>query len=165
MVLAKLDANQVVATVSPCDKKRSRFSVPLWGSQKAINQLDFSMIFHKICMPSEHQWVVWEKEAALEAVGVYRNWLWIIRKYGAEYPALPPSIEIDEIWHYHILDTRKYQKDCQAIFGCFLDHYPYFGIDDKSTMEDLSNAFETTKLLYRQEFGCELPSLLIQENR
>jgi hypothetical protein len=34
-----------------------------------------------------------------------------------------PTKAIDEMWHYHILDTAKYDADCDVLFGCRLDHY------------------------------------------
>jgi hypothetical protein len=35
---------------------------------------------------------------------------------------------VDEIWHQHILDTHAYHRDCDAIFGSYLHHFPYFGM-------------------------------------
>eukprot|EP01116_Phalansterium_solitarium_P017493 TRINITY_DN431_c0_g1_i1.p1 TRINITY_DN431_c0_g1~~TRINITY_DN431_c0_g1_i1.p1 ORF type:complete len:232 (+),score=15.46 TRINITY_DN431_c0_g1_i1:172-867(+) len=34
----------------------------------------------------------------------------------------PPDVEVDKIWHKHILQTRKYAEDCQLVFGEFLHH-------------------------------------------
>jgi hypothetical protein len=55
-------------------------------------------------------------------------------------------------WHAHILDTQQYRQDCQAIFGQYLDHYPYFGIDKQSDFNDLESAFEKMQMLYAKEF-------------
>jgi hypothetical protein len=60
---------------------------------------------------------------------------------------LVPNKEIDEIWHLHILDTKKYSKDCSEIFGSFFHHSPSYG------QRNLSNEFEMTKSLFRAEFG------------
>ncbi len=35
-----------------------------------------------------------------------------------------PDTTVDDLWHAHILDTRAYAADCQAIFGAFLHHDP-----------------------------------------
>lgn len=35
-----------------------------------------------------------------------------------------PNKQIDEMWHEHILDTRKYSDDCQTVFGYYLHHTP-----------------------------------------
>lgn len=38
--------------------------------------------------------------------------------------ARPPSNDIDEVWHQHILYTRKYAEDCKRFIGFFLHHEP-----------------------------------------
>ena len=35
-----------------------------------------------------------------------------------------PSKIVDDVWHTHILYTKKYAADCQKIFGYFLHHEP-----------------------------------------
>lgn len=37
---------------------------------------------------------------------------------------LQPTHVVDIFWHTHILFTRKYFKDCEAIFGQYLHHEP-----------------------------------------
>lgn len=60
-----------------------------------------------------------------------------------------PTEEIDEFWHQHILNTRKYAADCQQVAGRFLHHNPSFGAnaDEIATLEsgffDMWVAFET----------------------
>src|SRR5690606_13855481 len=39
-----------------------------------------------------------------------------------------PTLEIDEMWHAHILDTAKYMRDCHELFGSYLHHFPYVGL-------------------------------------
>jgi hypothetical protein len=44
-----------------------------------------------------------------------------------------PTADADEYWHQHILCTTRYVRDCQALFGAYLHHYPFsgrFGADD-----------------------------------
>lgn len=36
----------------------------------------------------------------------------------------PSSSDVDDIWHAHILHTRKYAEDCGSYFGYFLHHTP-----------------------------------------
>lgn len=64
-----------------------------------------------------------------------------------------PHSAIDKFWHQHILDTEKYFNDCENIFGYFLHHYPYFGMNGKEDAQNLNNAFEETKVLYKVHFG------------
>lgn len=111
-----------------------------------IHSLDFSNVIDKMV---KHQG--WNRHHAEKLSDMYRNYLWLCRKYSDL--KLPPSDEIDEFWHNHILDTKRYRQDCRYIFGKYFDHYPYFGIDKNSTVSDLNTAFEQMQKLYRQEFG------------
>jgi hypothetical protein len=64
-----------------------------------------------------------------------------------------PCKIVDEMWHRHILDTAAYREDCAAIFGRFLDHYPYFGMRDEVEAQELTDAYAGTLDLYRDAFG------------
>lgn len=76
-----------------------------------------------------------------------------MRKYGDKHK-LCPSGEIDNFWHFHILDTRSYFEMCDRVFDKkYLHHYPYFGIDDATGIQDLNDAFTITKELYFKEFN------------
>ncbi|MBS0351584.1 MAG: hypothetical protein JSR33_10470 [Proteobacteria bacterium] len=120
----------------------------LTEAKRYIDAIDFSMIIKKMV---EHQgWLQKEAEAVCR---LYKNFLFINKKYRENYSALPPSEEVDEFWHNHILDTMNYRKDCEMIFGAYFDHYPYFGIDGRTTMKNLESAFETTQKLHIKEFG------------
>lgn len=123
-------------------------------SQAYIYSLDLTMIVNKMRL---HQG--WLKKEAETLAKVYKNYLLLNRKYLDQYGQLPPSEELDEFWHNHILDTEKYRQDCNKIFGKYFDHYPYFGIDEKSTMKDLSQAFERMQQLYKNEFGEDFPKV------
>lgn len=113
-----------------------------------IDAIDFSMIIKKMV---EHQG--WLQEEAEIVSNLYRNFLFLNKKYGDIHSALPPSEDIDEFWHNHILDTKNYRKDCEAIFGIYFDHYPYFGIDGRTNFNNLESAFETTQKLHIKEYG------------
>ncbi len=64
-----------------------------------------------------------------------------------------PNQPVDKFWHYHILDTMKYVEDCEALFGSFLYHYPYFGIDSAEDERALVDAFDDTTALCEARFG------------
>ncbi|WP_454722378.1 MULTISPECIES: glycine-rich domain-containing protein [Cupriavidus] len=117
-----------------------------------IANIDFSMLIHKLSVPDANIARVWHPEMASIAVDYYRNFLWLLRKYG-ENEVLAPSTEIDEIWHHHILDTYKYHEDCRAIFGTYLHHYPYFGMRGATDSVALEDAFARTQRRYHEEFG------------
>jgi len=112
-----------------------------------INAIDFTAIMGKL-----QSQFGWSYQHAMTISTMYRNFLYLQKKYGKTHK-LPPSEEMDEFWHMHILDTKKYRGDCEHIFGYYLDHYPYFGIDGQSNMQDLEAAFATMQRLYTAEFG------------
>jgi hypothetical protein len=80
------------------------------------------------------------------------------RRFLAMHIAYPeaevvPCTIVDEIWHKHILDTIAYRQDCEAIFGEFLDHYPYFGMQSEQEAQELQDAYGDTLEIYEREFG------------
>ena len=79
--------------------------------------------------------------------------LFLKYKYGQQY-SVPPSIEIDEFWHSHILYTRKYDQDCLLIFGRYLHHYPFdFGKKTLNKAEYEEKFENETQKFYFAEFG------------
>lgn len=121
-------------------------------ARRYIDSIDFSMLIHKLAIPDANISRIWCPEMAKIAVDYYRNFLWLLRKYGTK-EVLAPSTEIDEIWHHHILDTYKYHEDCRAIFGTYLHHYPYFGMRGATDSVELVEAFSRTQALHYEEFG------------
>ncbi len=112
-----------------------------------IYSIDFKKIIYKMVKQQN-----WFEDDALETSKLYRNYLFLVKKYG-EKVNLIPSSDIDEFWHNHILDTQNYVSDCNAIFGNYLHHYPYFGNDGISDKNDVKNAFHHTQKLHFKEFG------------
>jgi hypothetical protein len=84
----------------------------------------------------------------------YKRWLILRRKY--EGVTLPPSEDIDKFWHYHILDTRTYLRDCHVIFGYYLHHFPYLGIRGEDDWVNLERAYADTERLYTAEFNDDI---------
>lgn len=126
----------------------------LEDAKQYIYSIDFTMIINKMVSQG------WSRQVAEELSLEYKNFLFLNKKYLKECSKpLPPSEEVDEFWHNHVLDTIKYRQDCQHIFGYYFDHYPYFGIDDKTNHHDLNKAFEKTLQFYLIEFGKEMPKI------
>jgi len=129
-------------------------------AKKYIYSIDFS----KICSKMESH-LGWIMDDVLDTCHQYRNYLFLKKKY-PEFN-LPPSKDIDLFWHEHILDTNKYIEDTSVIFGGYLHHYPYFGIDNNTTIADVMKSFQMTQELYLKEFNTamsptrsQLPSVL-----
>jgi len=81
----------------------------------------------------------------------YRRFLFLTYKYPDQ--RIVPLKEVDDFWHQHILDTRKYAYDCEATFGYFLHHFPYFGLRGAEDEQQLHDAFTQTLELTRDEYG------------
>ncbi len=157
--------------VSSADKNRlvykldfSKPEVPsLESAFNYIYSIDFSMLIYKITRPDPNIARIWDEDSALKIVKYYKNYLWLLRKYSQAHPIIPPSVDIDEIWHHHILDTYKYQEDCAAIFGQYLHHYPYFGMRGESDYLELERTFKITQQLHLEEFGEKIESFEVEE--
>jgi hypothetical protein len=85
---------------------------------RTIADLDLSKV--SINAMRRHNWTAEETE---EAEADYRRFLYLMYRYPTEI-MVPWSINLDLFWHGHILDTEKYSKDCQRIFGKFIHHDP-----------------------------------------
>lgn len=81
----------------------------------------------------------------------YRQFLTLRQRYPER--TLVPSGLIDLVWHYHILDTRKYITDCERLFGAYLHHDPYFGINGDEDWKANQDAWADTCALWEKEFG------------
>lgn len=67
----------------------------------------------------------WTLEKTNKVSFEYREFLQqFIGKDPKNIKGYPPSQDIDDFWHQHILDTRKYAIDCEYLFGFMLHHDP-----------------------------------------
>lgn len=106
-----------------------------------INSLDFTKIKAKLM--KEHKWTQQQADIAEKW---YKRFL-VLRFLHPGKP-LVPTMMIDEVWHAHILDTRRYAEDCQNMFGRFMHHAPNYGGE-----KDLSVSENETNKLFLMEFG------------
>ena len=102
-------------------------------------------------MQCEGETVDGEPIAFPQAELAYRRFLTLHREYPER--TFVPSVLIDLLWHYHVLDTRKYADDCERIFGYFLHHDPYFGLGSDESLQANNEAWEATRALWEQVFG------------
>jgi len=116
-----------------------------------VNSLKFNQMNNKLI--NEYGW---SKEDISLGNKSYKRYLVL----SACYPELKlvPTVKLDEYWHMHILDTKKYMEDCQLVFGRYMHHYPYFGIEGDG---DYANkCFILTKKLFIKHFGDEISGQL-----
>ena len=90
------------------------------------------------------------------AVREYRRFLTLLVRAGERGGAaagLTPCKLVDEFWHQHILDSRKYHRFCSAVAGRYLHHLPRY----EDAHGSHKPGFERTRSLYRERFGAEPP--------
>lgn len=80
----------------------------------AIAALDLSMVSQRLAKQG------WDQQRIEQATGDYRVYLQEIAAGGR----VEPTPDVDEVWHAHILHTRRYAEDCDRMFGAFLHHDP-----------------------------------------
>ena len=98
--------------------------------------------------------VRWSNSLLVETEKNYRRFLALHLIHPSE--SIVPNELLDEYWHQHILDTRKYAADCEVTFGSFLHHDPYFGIGGQEDRQRNLRAFANTQKLWKEAFGVSL---------
>ncbi len=125
-----------------------------------IEAIDLSNVHRKLVHP---RWGKALPDMVVEhAIRDYRRFLFLMRKYRGR--PFSPTLDIDLVWHEHILDTLPYFHDTAAIFGRYLHHQPSKpgqGDDGPPLREGMDN----TNRLYAQEFGEDLQTYFGNEGR
>lgn len=111
--------------------------------------LNLDMIKRKLMHRESGEGWVRERADAVECE--YRRFLYLMKIFPAEETS--PSVDVDTFWHYHILDTRQYAADCELVFGYFLHHFPYVGLDVEDNPGIRERAGARLRALYEQTFG------------
>jgi hypothetical protein len=117
-------------------------------AMRRVAHLNFSMLRMKLRKESG-----WTAETCDEVEGLYRQFLALNVRYPGR--KICPTGPIDEFWHAHILDTKAYAADCQALFGEILHHYPYFGLRGPADEADLEASFADSIDLFIRHFGVD----------
>ena len=116
---------------------------------KAIDGLNFKRLIAKAMSPESGYG--WTESEAVEISELYRAFLFLCKLYPQE--VIVPPREVDEFWHLHILDTRNYALDCEAVFGSYLHHFPYSGLEGTAVDEHEEIQFiERTQALLQKHF-------------
>ncbi len=120
--------------------------------EKALTTLaniDFSMLKNKL--QDREEGLGWTADQCAIAERDYKQFLAL--KYAYPDEEIVPNQAVDKFWHFHILDTQAYARDCEAVFGYFVHHFPYFGMRGEQDLRDLHLAFADTTALYALHFG------------
>ncbi|MGV9823293.1 glycine-rich domain-containing protein [Nocardia xishanensis] len=143
----------VPAGVMEEERNPEKFFIEDLGQiREYIDAIDFELLIQKLTnQPGLEGGLGWSQAKARAVERQYKNWIYLRRKYLGE--KLPPSPDIDQFWHAHMLDTRAYHRDCARIFGTYHHHYPYFGARGDSDKDALMKSWERVLELYRREYG------------
>lgn len=114
-----------------------------------LSKTDFSRLKRKL--QDVQEGYGWTSEQCDIAEQEYKRFLAL--KYAYPKSEIVPNQAVDKFWHFHILDTEAYARDCKYLFGAFLHHFPYFGMRDEQDLQDLHVAFADTTALYKLHFG------------
>ena len=94
----------------------------------------------------------WTERQAKEALIWYRNFLWLAYKHRSSR-ILAINEDSDHLWHAHIMFTKRYSRDCERIFGRFLDHTP----TSRELTKDNRKLFDLALRWYEEEFDMAPP--------
>jgi hypothetical protein len=114
-----------------------------------INEIDLSRVSRRVAKDHPE----WAQERVDAAVVEYRKYLCMVK---AGYSNLSPCLDVDEVWHAHILFTVDYMNDCNKVFGFFLHHVPFDEEAPEQEKEQQARGYRRTVVAYRKLFG-ELP--------
>jgi hypothetical protein len=123
-------------------------SPDLIKAKTLIDMLDVTPIVERLINIEK-----WKKRHAIKACEQYKKFLYLKKKYGDRYE-LPPSLDVDEAWHAHILHSQDYYQFCREVYGSFLHHHPHHGKHNGITKQQLEDMFENqTQRFYYEENG------------
>jgi hypothetical protein len=95
----------------------------------------------------------WSRAYADSIEAAYKTYLTMLVKYPEDAEDILLSKDVDEFWHTHILQTRKYREDCERTFGNFLHHEPHVGEVTPADLRKRALQAEKTSSIYQREFG------------
>src|SRR5258706_1768924 len=127
----------------------------------AIQALDVESV--KVRMMDPERGEGWTREHADAVEVTYKNFLSMLVKHPEDAEEIAMSEDTDEFWHTHILQTRKYADDCEAMFGTYLHHSPHLEAITPEYLEKKAAAAEITRRLYEQEFGAGMDAAWIAD--
>jgi hypothetical protein len=96
----------------------------------------------------------WTREQTTSAIMGYMMFL-LLAYLHPQITLVPPTWEIDQVWHNHILhNTVKYFEDCEIWFGRVFNHcYDPVELWGNTGRENPDTAFAQTQALFEQYFG------------
>jgi hypothetical protein len=129
---------------------------PIRTLPESIANLDLSILGRKLLEDDafeaerRHGQRLWDEARVERALQEYKQFLALMLWHPEA--VLIPSEDIDEVWHTHVLDTARYQANCETIFGCFQHHLPSSSASAEEQQQQLHGRDETHQL-FEEAFG------------
>jgi hypothetical protein len=123
----------------------------------AVLQLDLEPVKTKLMHAASGE--RWSRAQADAVEKEYRRFLCLMKLHPDE--AFAPTMDVDTFWHYHILDTLKYARDCTHAFGYFIHHDPHVGLE-ADDQDARSAGAERMRACYEALFGECYPGLIVE---
>ncbi len=151
MVAAAVAVAAVVVAVVEDDNRQIEYSRdPIWLRIHGLIFDDNSdpLTFSKR-LARENRWAHW---FALDVIDEYRKFLYLMAVAG--HP-VTPSIEVDQVWHLHLIYTRRYWED----FAKYMPFEPHHGPTRGGARESekFTDWYSKTLDSYRMIFGMDPP--------
>jgi hypothetical protein len=96
----------------------------------------------------------WSKELTAFMIQEYKKFMLMCSLFPEG--SITPSVDIDTVWHLHLLYTRSYFRFCsEALDVPYLHHEPSKGGTDDRTFHE--GSYDETLVKYQEVFGTEPP--------
>jgi len=149
-----LKRSLLVVTLARPESQITGMATAQQNAISRIRELDLEPIVYKLTVSEHGEPPTMTLEEADRNVVLYRQFLILNVLYPEQ--SIVPTRDLDEVWHTHILDTSKYEVDCNTVFGRMLHHFPYLGLRGPEDVTAWQTAFSETQRLFKEHFGVEL---------
>ena len=113
-----------------------------------VEKLDLSALRREL----REKWG-WSAERLNDVEALYRRFLALKMVYPGRL--IFPTDDIDAFWNAHIFHVCAYERDCRALFGRHVHHYPYLGIHGRGHRAAHEQAVGETRALFVRHFGID----------
>jgi hypothetical protein len=79
----------------------------------------------------------------------YKKFMFLVCAYHDQ--VIPISEKVDDLWHAHVLHTRRYEEFCEHVFGRQIYHNPT--VSDEENYALRPDYERNTLTLYKKHFG------------